>query len=147
LTYHPFVRESANAQERGIRDPPESAVQRGNIVGMWQAMMWSSLIGNNCGDFVDGIWGPNTRSRTITWQRRHGLTADGIVGPQTWSHAQSHLVRTGSDAEFIYYEYPGALFTLQLATPRATGVWLWIPPTAGSANNSSHPGIGPNGCA
>ena len=123
------------------------SVQRGNIVGMWQAMMWSSLIGNNCGDFVDGIWGPNTRSKTITWQSNHGLTADGVVGPQTWSRAQSYLRRTGDDGEFTYYDYPGARFTLKLGRLNSNGVWKWRPPTAGSGNFSDHPTIGPYGCA
>jgi hypothetical protein len=123
------------------------AVQRGNIVGMWQAMMWSSLIGSDCGAFVDGIWGPNTRSRTITWQRNHGLTADGIVGPQTWAHAQSHLYQTGADSFYDYWAYPGSKFTLRLRKDRVDGWWQWRPPTNPSFNGSNHPAFGPHGCA
>jgi len=33
---------------------------------------------------VDGIFGSGTESTVITFQREEGLTADGIVGPQTW---------------------------------------------------------------
>jgi hypothetical protein len=124
------------------------AVQRGNLVGMWQAMMWSSLIGNNCGDFVDGIWGPNTRSKTITWQRNHGLTADGVVGPQIWAHAQSHLYQTGDDGYYSYWAYPGSKFTLRFKKYINYGWWVWQPPTSGGYNGSEHGGsMGPYGCA
>lgn len=33
---------------------------------------------------VDGIWGPKTRNAVITFQSQNGLTADGIVGYNTW---------------------------------------------------------------
>lgn len=33
---------------------------------------------------ADGIFGNNTRNAVIAWQQSHGLSDDGIVGPQTW---------------------------------------------------------------
>ena len=33
----------------------------------------------------DGIFGPNTKSAVVAYQKRHGLAADGIVGSATWS--------------------------------------------------------------
>jgi len=32
---------------------------------------------------VDGIYGPKTRDAVIAFQKKHGLTPDGIAGPQT----------------------------------------------------------------
>jgi murein L,D-transpeptidase YcbB/YkuD len=36
-------------------------------------------------DDVDGIFGHGTLSVVQEFQRRHGLTIDGIVGPATWA--------------------------------------------------------------
>lgn len=37
------------------------------------------------GGSIDGIFGYTTQSYVESWQSRHGLTPDGIVGPATWS--------------------------------------------------------------
>lgn len=33
---------------------------------------------------ADGVFGPKTESAVKVYQRKHGLSADGIVGPATW---------------------------------------------------------------
>ncbi|UPY36590.1 peptidoglycan-binding protein [Sediminicoccus sp. KRV36] len=33
----------------------------------------------------DGVFGPMTRDAVLAFQRREGLAADGVIGPQTWS--------------------------------------------------------------
>lgn len=44
-------------------------------------LIWQIIIGSD----PDGIFGPTTQANTIKWQKDNGLTADGIVGKNTWS--------------------------------------------------------------
>ncbi|MBP1744433.1 MAG: polysaccharide deacetylase [Firmicutes bacterium] len=54
---------------------------------------------------VDGSFGPITQNAVISFQRSVGITADGIVGPVTWSKlgTSSGTISSGSTA------YPGLL--------------------------------------
>lgn len=45
-------------------------------------------LGFNCGA-VDGLFGTGTKNAVIAFQKAHGLTQDGIVGPQTWAALES----------------------------------------------------------
>ena len=48
---------------------------KGNAVKVWQIII---------GTTVDGNFGSGTESITKTWQKNHGLVADGIVGGKSW---------------------------------------------------------------
>lgn len=42
--------------------------------------------GYSCGSYgADGDFGADTNTAVVNYQRAHGLTADGIVGPNTWT--------------------------------------------------------------
>ena len=68
---------------------------RGPDVQAWQTFLRGGQIDadGNCtaadGDALisDGIFGAVTDRGTKAWQTKNGLTADGIVGKDTWAHA------------------------------------------------------------
>ena len=45
---------------------------------------------------LDGIFGEATRNAVVNYQRRRGLTADGIIGCNTWRSLQEDVVGTGA---------------------------------------------------
>jgi len=55
---------------------------KGEYVLAWQIML--NLNGYHCGK-EDGIFGSNTELAVKQWQIAHGLKADGIIGPKTWT--------------------------------------------------------------
>ena len=79
---------------------------------------------------VDGVYGPKTKSAVILFQKRNGLTADGIVGTKTFaalgiavssssSSSSQTNTYTSSDtallAKLLYAEARGESYTGQVA--------------------------------
>ncbi|MCD7445231.1 peptidoglycan-binding protein [Streptomyces lincolnensis] len=60
-----------------------------HAVCLWQQVLNVEDYGHRCE--IDGIFGPTTETRTKPLQSRWGLTADGIVGEDTWSKAGESL--------------------------------------------------------
>lgn len=50
---------------------------------------------------LDGIFGPATQEAVIAYQRSRGLTADGIVGCNTWRSLQEAVIVTGPTSTTI----------------------------------------------
>lgn len=44
-----------------------------------------TVLQRHLGVSADGIFGAGTKAKLIEYQKAHGLTADGICGPATWS--------------------------------------------------------------
>lgn len=67
----------------------------------------NAIVANNS-LVVDGIFGNLTKEAVIAFQKEYGgLTADGIVGPQTWGVVDTivrttlYLGSTGEDVEYL----------------------------------------------
>jgi peptidoglycan hydrolase-like protein with peptidoglycan-binding domain len=63
----------------------ETAKSSGASVIAWQNILIRDGVAKP--GTADGFFGPNTTARTKAWQASHGLGADGVVGPKTWSVA------------------------------------------------------------
>lgn len=53
---------------------------------------------------IDGVFGPNTRASVEAFQSWGGVTADGVVGDQTWSvslHAASSTLESAVGLKFV----------------------------------------------
>jgi hypothetical protein len=66
------------------------AFRNSTAVALWQDILAAE--GFMDSSDVDCEFGPATEAATIRFQRRYGLGADGIVGPNTWSKADNYLV-------------------------------------------------------
>ncbi|RXF67672.1 N-acetylmuramidase domain-containing protein [Hansschlegelia zhihuaiae] len=58
---------------------------RGSLVVIWQEILLAAGLSFDGG--ADGVFGGATETATKSWQRAHGLVADGVVGPKTWGAA------------------------------------------------------------
>jgi peptidoglycan hydrolase-like protein with peptidoglycan-binding domain len=72
-------------------------------VALWQSILvYEGLLSDAD---VDCQFGPTTEAATIRFQRRYGLSADGIVGPRTWSRADDFLRHTRDTVGYQIIDY------------------------------------------
>lgn len=50
---------------------------------------------------LDGVFGTQTRNAVSSFQSRNGLSADGILGPNTWSRLMSQVNGIGKTGTVI----------------------------------------------
>lgn len=53
-----------------------------------------TTLGYNTGG-LDGVFGANTENSVRSYQRRKGLSVDGIIGPITWRNLMADVVGRG----------------------------------------------------
>ncbi|MFI6347367.1 peptidoglycan-binding protein [Streptomyces sp. NPDC050560] len=69
-----------------------------NVVALWQTVLWADGLLPDSGR--DCEFGPQTADATKAWQRAHGLTADGVVGPATFGKADDSLSLAGDEIRY-----------------------------------------------
>ncbi|MEU1601432.1 peptidoglycan-binding domain-containing protein [Streptomyces sp. NPDC005708] len=111
----------------------EGSIYQGNISGataVWQAILWSDGYLNwDYASSVDCDFGPATKAATVAWQRDHGLSADGIPGPKTFSAAGKYLIDAGlsatnSNMRIIEYDSPQSSLRFIAERNETNGRWL-----------------------
>ena len=81
----PAAAASAPAQQLQRVEITGSAIKRIADEGALPVQVISRQDIVKAGVTTDGRFGPNTKRAVQAWQRRHGLTPDGLVGAATWA--------------------------------------------------------------
>ncbi|QRG66091.1 spore cortex-lytic enzyme [Brevibacillus choshinensis] len=93
-------------------------LQRGSVNGdVWDVQYRLQMLGYY-NDNLDGIYGSNTANAVRAFQRNYGLTADGVVGDDTWRVMKKVSVnRTEMQllAQLVYSEARGESYVGQVA--------------------------------
>ncbi|HSN58855.1 MAG TPA: polysaccharide deacetylase family protein, partial [Clostridiaceae bacterium] len=87
-----------------------SPVLRVGSTGSAVSQLQQALVNKGYSLSVDGAFGPMTKNAVVSFQRNVGITADGIVGPVTWSKlGTSSGSYTGGTSGGTSTSYPGLL--------------------------------------
>ncbi|GIG20682.1 hypothetical protein Cch01nite_14060 [Cellulomonas chitinilytica] len=106
---------------RGLPTLGTAYVKQGNVVGLWQNILFRDGYINKCTSLsavaIDGYFGSGTAAATKRWQANHGLAADGIVGKASWAAASTRLrgpsfYEWDASSELWGYEGAGGWFDL-----------------------------------
>lgn len=71
-----------------------SNVTRGDTVRAVQILLCVSGLGEYL-DKIDGVYGSQTKEAIMAFQQNYGLSADGIVGPDTWAAFYNYCSNDG----------------------------------------------------
>jgi peptidoglycan hydrolase-like protein with peptidoglycan-binding domain len=95
-----------NALPDGAPMPTLEQGSHGDVVRSLQNILTNGAPGqwNTTPEGVDGTFGPHTKASVQAFQHWGGVTADGIVGDQTWDvslHAMSATLESAVGLEYV----------------------------------------------
>ena len=123
---------------------------RGNEVKLIQYLLkYLSFFKNRLPSIdADGIFGPATENAVKAFQSEYGLTADGIVGRDTWNRLQDAYFSTLNSLPDEYRSYSSLLYPGYVITTGASGnvvTQLQMFLNVIAANNSAVPSVAVDG--
>lgn len=80
---------------------------------------------------IDGDFGPATLNGVKCFQREYNITADGIVGPQTWTTMRNSLYFYNTAGGWNYY-YSNGVGLVDFRRNNTNGDWYYGGPNATS---------------
>ena len=121
-------RNDFNDSNTSFSGPTYLTIKQGSVGE--NVVQWQKILGFS-GPAADGKFGPKTKAATVEWQRNHGLTPDGIVGPLTWTKALSggvnkfepiaHVPAKSTGAGTIPFKVPpSAVYKIPTTSPKTT---------------------------
>ena len=111
-----FTPAAASPMSLGVTSTPSTVRSGDSGSDVQQLQTLLTGLGYDCGG-TDGSFGPHTAAAVEKFQADQGLTADGVVGPQTWA-ALNAAAAAGTG-------------TTPVATPPATTTIPVTPPSSG----------------
>ena len=91
---------------------------------LWAENRYAGQPGGNTLAQVDGIWGPASNGAARAYQRAHGLTVDGCIGPNTWNNMHNQTVLKRSGSGWKEYGYRSKI-TYTKYTSSTNGHWFF----------------------
>lgn len=114
-------------------------VSPGNISNMVVAIQY--VVSGACGGSgltIDGDFGASTEHAVMCFQNQHGLTPDGIVGPNTWGKLQNQLTPASVMGNWAYFNANGQGAVFRQWIP--SGIWYVFYPDKYVQMNLNAPG-------
>ena len=104
----------------------EGWVRAGDVVRSLQQVLTNGAPGqwNTTPGAIDGSFGPNTKASVEAFQSWCGVSADGVVGDQTWAvslHAASATLETAVGLQYVVGDID-LIFTMQA---QQQSNWCW----------------------
>ena len=97
----------------------------GDVIAFWQGFL-ASYTAVACPSGIDGHFGSATASGTRSIQSFFGLTADGVVGPNTWKAAGGWLEwGMGSNGYESWTPFGSSHAQIHYAHATPNGAWKW----------------------
>ena len=127
----------------GYPGTPLRRGDRGNSVQ--QLQFWLEQLGEFNTDLpdlaVDGVFGADTEAAVRAFQKKYGLTQDGVVGRQTWDAVYAQYLSLTNDVDQSSNGYPGSPLRSGSRGDSVRRVQFWLRIAASNYSSITAPAV------